>query len=173
MFETELPNLPEMLSSLTQGLLLCSNLKPNFQVWMPPTTWKNSPFQSIQGFRLANTVPRGAQRQWECHWQGEARSSQTALVLLVVPAGNSMLSERHGGTKYLIGKAATTSAPLERAVCLVPISMSGLWDGSKGVHKNRDVRCRVEEEPALIRRKKNTFLSTPTSWISKMSYPRW
>lgn len=101
---------------------------------------------------------------WERHHGGEGkqcRFSESVVVLLVVLAGDSLLSEGCGYAKFLTGKGA--AAPLERAVCRVPIPTAELRDGNQeGVRRNRDVCCRVGGEPALIRSKINAFLSTPT-----------
>lgn len=162
MFETELPDLPEMLSSLIQGLLQCSKLKPDLQPWMPLATVKNAPFQSIQGFKLTNVLLEQHKCTGNVTIKEKCRSPRSVVVLLIGLAGNSLLSERRGCAKYLIGKA--TAAPPEGAVFLAPISTSELRDGNQeGVHGNRDVCCRVGGEPALIRSKVNLLLSTPTS----------
>lgn len=133
------------------------------------------PLPSHPRVQTDKCVSRGAQMLWECHPWGEGRqcrSSKSVVVLLIVLAGNSLLSERHGCAKYLIGKA--TAAPPKRAGFPVPIPTSELWDANQeGVHSNRDVCCRVGGEPALIRSKINPFLSTPTYWITRMSHPRW
>lgn len=58
----------------------------------------------------------------------------------IVPAGSPLLLERYSCVKYLIGEVATTSASLERALFLVPISKSGL------LHRNNEGVCKNQRD---------------------------